>query len=134
MVHMKSSSSVVNKTGKEGKQMKRRDLLRSLGSLAIGFGAVSMGSLALARIGRPATPASVAGVRRRTRRRTRRRVFVGMSLTTLPYGCGGTVMHNGIPSYYCGGIWYQPQQQGNTVVYVVDSVDPGAETNVEFYE
>ncbi len=115
--------------------MKRRDLIRSLGSLAFGTGMVSVSSLALARLGRPATPASVAGVRRRTRRRTRRRVAVGMSMYSLPYGCGGaTVLYHGIPHYYCGGIYYQPQQQGNTVVYVVSSVDPGADTYVEFEE
>ena len=115
--------------------MKRRDLLRSLGNLAIGTGIASFSTLALARLGRPATPASVAGVHRRTRRRTRRRVAVGTSLYSLPYGCGGaTVMYAGVPSYYCGGIYYTPQQQGTNVVYVVSSIDPGAETNVEFEE
>lgn len=132
---MKSGSSAVSKTGKEEQQMKRRELLSSLGSLAVGAGMISISALAIARLGRPATPASVAGVRRRTRRRTRRRVAVGMSMTALPYGCGGaTRMYHGVPSYYCGGIWYQPQQQGTTVVYVVNSIDPGAETNVEFEE
>jgi hypothetical protein len=115
--------------------MKRRDVLRSLGSLAVGAAAVSVSSLTIARVGRPATPGSVAGVRRRTRRRTRRRVYVGMSMYSLPYGCGGrTVMYRGYPHYYCGGIYYQPQQQGNTTVYVINQVDPGANTNVEFDE
>ena len=115
--------------------MKRRDLIRSLGSLAVGASAVSVSTLALARIGRPATPASWAGMRRRTRRRTRRRVVVGMSLYSLPYGCGSaTVMYHGVPNYYCGGIYYQPQQQGNTVVYVVSDIEPGVNTNVEFVE
>jgi len=115
--------------------MKRRDLLRSLSSLAVGVGVASISTLAIARVGRPATPASVAGVRRRTRRRTRRRVAVGMSMYSLPYGCGGaTVLYRGIPHYYCGGIYYQPQQQGTTVVYVVNNVEPGANTNVEFEE
>lgn len=115
--------------------MKRRHLLRSLAGLTIGAGALTLSTLALARVGRPATPASVAGVRRRTRRRTRRRVAVGMSMYSLPYGCGGaTVMYGGVPSYYCGGIYYTPQQQGTTVVYVVASVDPGANTDVEFEE
>ena len=112
--------------------MKRRDFLRSLGVVAIGSGLVTISSLATARIGRPATPGSVAGVRRRTRRRTRRRVAVGMSLTALPYGCGGTVMRGGVAYYHCGGIWYQPQYHGSTVVYVVDSVDSGSDTMVEF--
>jgi hypothetical protein len=58
-----------------------------------------------------------------------------MSLAYLPYGCGGaTVMYNGVPSYYCGGVYYTPQQQGTTVVYVVDSIDEGANTDVEFEE
>jgi hypothetical protein len=115
--------------------MKRRDLIRSLGSLAIGVGTVSISTLALARVGRPATPGSVAGVRRGTRRRTRRRVAVGMSMYSLPYGCGGaTVMYGGYPHYYCGGIYYQPQQQGSTTVYVVNNIEPGANTDVEFEE
>ena len=115
--------------------MKRRELLRSLGSLAIGVGAATVSTVALARVGRPATPASVAGVHRRTRRRTRRRVAVGMSMAYLPYGCGGaTVMYGGYPHYYCGGIYYQPQQQGTTVVYVVNEIEPGANTSVEFEE
>ena len=117
---------------KNDKQMKRRDLLRSLGSLAVGAGVVSISTLAVARVGRPATPASVAGVRRRTRRRTRRRVAVGITLTSLPYGCATSVMYGGVQSYYCGGVYYTPQQQGTTVVYVVDSIDAGADTNVEF--
>ena len=37
-----------------------------------------------ARVGRPATPVSVAGVRRRTRRRTRRRVAVGTAAVVAP--------------------------------------------------
>ena len=52
----------------------------------------------------------------------------------IPGHGGATMMHNGVPSYYCGGIYYTPQQQGTTVVYVVDSIDPGADTNVEFEE
>ena len=114
--------------------MNRRELLRSLAVLTVGTSALSVGPLALARIGRPATPGSVAGVRRRTRRRTRRRVVVGMSLVSLPYGCASTVMRAGVNYYYCGGIYYQPVYQGTTVVYVVNSVDAGANTSVEFEE
>ena len=29
---------------------------------------------------------------------------------------------------------YRPQYQGTNVVYVVDSMDQGADPNVEFYE
>ncbi|NOQ81281.1 MAG: hypothetical protein GQ548_01985 [Methylophaga sp.] len=35
-------------------------------------------------VGRPGTPGSVAGVRRRTRRRTRRRVAVGTAAVVAP--------------------------------------------------
>ena len=64
--------------------MKRRDLIRSLLSVTAGVAAIPLCNLVQARIGRPATPASVAGVRRRTRRRTRRRVVAGMTLMSLP--------------------------------------------------
>jgi hypothetical protein len=114
--------------------MNRRELIRSLATLAVGVGTVSLSTLVLARVGRPATPGSVAGVRRRTRRRTRRRVAVGMTMTSLPYGCTATQVRGGVTYNYCGGIWYRPAYQGTTVVYVVDSIDSGADTNVEFYE
>ena len=114
--------------------MKRRQMIRLLAGLAVGVVAIPLSNQADARIGRPATPGSVAGVRRRTRRRTRRRVVVGMSLYSLPYGCGTTRMMGGVNYYYCGGIYYQPQYQGTTVVYVVHEVEPGADTNVEFEE
>jgi hypothetical protein len=114
--------------------MKRRQMIRLLATLAVGVVAFPLSNQAIARIGRPATPGSVAGVRRRTRRRTRRRVVVGMSLVALPYGCATTRMMGGVSYYYCGGIYYQPQYQGTTVVYVVHEVEPGAETSVEFEE
>ena len=114
--------------------MKRRELLRSLAGLTIGAGALTLSTLAAARLGRPLTPVSVAGVHRRTRRRVRRRVVVGASLYSLPYGCANTVMRGGINYHYCGGIYYKPVYQGTQVVYVVDSIDPGADTNVEFEE
>ena len=116
--------------------MKRRQMMRLLATLAVGVVAIPLSNLAEARrvVGRPATPGSIAGVRRRTRRRTRRRVFVGMSLYALPYGCHTTRMMGGVNYYYCGGIWYQPQYQGTTVIYVVQQVEPGADTNVEFEE
>lgn len=109
-----------------------------MATLAVGVVAIPLAGLVEARVGRPATPGSVAGVRRRTRRRTRRRVrrrvYVGMSLTYLPYGCSVTRVRYGVTYYYCGGIWYKPHYQGTTVVYVVDQVDAGADTNVEFEE
>ena len=114
--------------------MKRRDLLRSLATVAVGAAAIPLSNLVEARVGRPATPGSVAGVRRRTRRRTRRRVYRHMTLYSLPYGCATTRVRAGITYYYCGGIWYQPTYQGSTVVYVVTDIESGADTNVEFYE
>ena len=67
--------------------MKRRNFMRSVATLAVGVVAIPLASLVEARVGRPATPGSVAGVRRRTRRRTRRRVYRNMTLYSLPYGC-----------------------------------------------
>lgn len=114
--------------------MKRREIIRSLATLAVGVVAIPLSNLAEARVGRPATPGSVAGVRRRTRRRTRRRVAVGMSMYSLPYGCRTTLIRGGVKYYYCGGIYYRPSYQGTTVVYVVQEIEPGADTNVEFEE
>ena len=112
--------------------MKRRKFLRSLTTLTVGIVALPITQLTEARVGRPATPASVAGVRRRTRRRTRRRVYRNMTLYSLPYGCNTMRMRAGVNYHYCGGIWYRPVYQGATVVYVVEDIDPGADTNVEF--
>lgn len=114
--------------------MKRRDLIRSLATVAVGAAAIPLSNLVEARVGRPATPGSVAGVRRRTRRRTRRRVYRHMTLYSLPYGCATTRVRAGVTYYYCSGIWYQPTYQGTTVVYVVTDIESGANTNVEFYE
>ena len=114
--------------------MERRKFMRSLAALAVGIAATPLSGLVEARVGRPATPGSVAGVRRRTRRRTRRRVYVGMSMYSLPYGCNTRRVLSGVNYYYCGGIYYQPQYHGTNVVYVVTDIDPGADTNVEFEE
>jgi len=118
--------------------MKRRHVIRALIGIAVSAATVSLSAEALARVGHPLSPGSVGGVRRRTRRRTRRRVrrrmYVGMSMSTLPYGCAAPMMRGGINYYYCGGIYYRPVYQGTTVVYVVDSIDAGADTNVEFEE
>ncbi len=114
--------------------MKRREFLRSLTQTAAVVGALSISATALARIGRPLTPVSIAGVRRRTRRRTRRRIAVGMSMSMLPYGCVTTRVRAGLTYHYCSGIWYRPVYQGTTVVYIVDTIDAGADTNVEFEE
>ena len=114
--------------------MNRRSLLRSMATLAVVAAVVPISKLSEARVGRPATPGSVAGVRRRTRRRTRRRVYRHQTLHMLPYGCNTTRVRGGINYYYCGGIWYRPTYQGTTVVYIVEDIDSGANTNVEFEE
>jgi hypothetical protein len=109
-------------------------------TLAGGAAAVSFTGLALARRGRrhPASPRSVGGVRRRTRRRTRRRirrrVYLNQRLYTLPYGCTVMRYRGSIQYYYCSGIWYRPAYQGETVIYIVEEIEPGAETNLEFEE
>ena len=64
-----------------------------------------------ARVGRPGSPTSVAGVSRRTtRRRARRRV------TVLPAGCT-TVVTRGVTYHYCGTVYYRPYYEGNALVY-----------------
>jgi hypothetical protein len=114
--------------------MKRRNLLRSMVTLAVAAAVLPVSELTEARRGRPATPNSVGGVRRRTRRRTRRRVYRHQRLYSLPYGCNTTRVRAGVNYYYCGGIWYRPTYQGTTVVYIVEDIDSGADTNVEFEE
>ena len=58
-----------------------------------------------ARVGRPATPLSVAGVARRTTRRTIRRTTAYVA--TLPRGCT-TVIIEGMALHQCGRTYYQP--------------------------
>ena len=115
--------------------MERREFVLSLGALLASVAAavsLPIGS-ADARVGRPATPGSVAGVRRRTRRRTRRRVVVGMSVMSLPSTGCSVVARGGVNYHYCGGVWYKPTYQGTEVVYVVDELDPGTEAYSEDY-
>ncbi len=69
-----------------------------------------------ARVGRPATPTSVAGVARRTTRRTIRRTSVYAA--TLPKGCT-TVIIEGTSLHQCGGTYYQ----AHSGQYVVVNVD-----------
>jgi hypothetical protein len=73
-----------------------------------------------ARIGRPGTPRSVAGVGRRTTRRTIRRhhVVVGTRVTVLPAGCTAIIKYD-VTYYFCGDVYYQPYYEGNDVVYIV---------------
>ena len=116
--------------------MQRRQLVKAL--LAAMIGGIGVSSTASARPGRPASPNSVAGVRRRrrrrVRRRTRRRIYRGLRLTSLPYGCSVTRLRSGVTYYYCGNIWYRPAYQGTTVIYIVDDIESGANLNVEFDE
>jgi len=68
---------------------------------------------AAARIGRPATPGSVAGVARRTTRRViRRGAYIGAIPAGCPYG-----NYYGYSLYYCGGTYYQRSGSGYVVVY-----------------
>ena len=69
-----------------------------------------------ARIGRPATPGSVAGVGRRTTRRRIRRTTIYVA--TLPRSCR-TVVIEGTSLHQCGGTYYQPYN-GQYVVVQVD--------------
>ncbi len=112
--------------------MQRRQLLAKLLGLAAAGAMIAVPTAALAKPGRPASPNSVAGGRRRRRRRHRRRVHRGMRLTALPYGCTVTRRRYGRTYYYCGGIWYRPTYSGTTVVYIVEEIDSGASTDVEF--
>ncbi len=73
-------------------------------------GLLLKGSEAHAKVGRPATPGSVAGVSRRTSRRTTRRVNYRQSVA----GCSP---YNNY--YNCGGVYYAPTIQNGVTVYVV---------------
>jgi len=70
-----------------------------------------------ARIGRPLTPGSVAGVHRRTRRRTRRRWAVGTRMYTLPVGYTTAVVA-GTTYYLHEGQYFKPSYAADDVVYV----------------
>jgi len=68
-----------------------------------------------ARLGRPLTPGSVAGVARRTTRRTIRRTAVYVA--ALPSGCK-TVIIEGVTLHQCGGTYYQAHDNQYVVVNV----------------
>ena len=68
-----------------------------------------------ARIGRPMTPGSVAGVSRRTTRRAIRRTTIYVA--SLPRGCT-TVVIEGTSLHQCGGTYYQPYNNQYVVVNV----------------
>ncbi len=77
---------------------------------------VQLISEAEARIGRPMSPTSVAGVSRRTARRTFRRTTI--YINTLPRGCT-TVIVDGSSLHHCGGTYYE-RRSGRYVVVIVD--------------
>lgn len=79
----------------------------------ISFGFFKLNSPAEARVGRPATPISGAGVARRTTRRIIRR---GAYIAVIPAGCHYGV-YNGYNLYYCGGVYYQRSGGGYVIVY-----------------
>ncbi len=70
---------------------------------------------AQARVGRPMTPVSVAGVARRSTLRAVRRSTINVA--TLPRGCS-QVNIDGTVLQQCGGTYYQPHQGQYVVVYV----------------
>ena len=76
----------------------------------------SVVSEAEARIGRPATPRSVAGVARRTTRRVVRRT--ARYVAVLPGGCARATLY-GAAVWNCAGVYYQPYG-GQYVIVVVD--------------
>lgn len=66
-------------------------------------------------VGRPVTPASGAGVARRTTRRVIRRSTI--YIASLPPSCT-TVVIEGVTLQHCGGTYYQPHGTQYVVVYV----------------
>jgi hypothetical protein len=68
-----------------------------------------------ARIGRPLTPLSYAGVARRTTRRVIRRSTI--YIQTLPTTCV-TQNYDGATVYYCGSTYYQRYGSQYVVVYL----------------
>ena len=109
-----------------------RVLMWSLfGLFLAGVGVLTPASLvvtdAQARVGRPATPTSAAGVARRTTRRTVRRhhyvhhhrhIAVGSYVQVLPAHCT-TVVTRGTRYHVCDNVYYRPYYEGNEVVYIV---------------
>lgn len=78
---------------------------------------LGMISEAQARVGRPLTPVSVAGVARRTTRRVVRRSTYYYA--TLPAGCP-LIYVDSSPYWYCGGSYYQKSGTQYVIVYIDD--------------
>jgi hypothetical protein len=68
-----------------------------------------------ARVGRPLTPVSVAGVARRTARRTI--IVTSVYVVTLPPACT-TIVIEGTTLQQCGGTYYQSSGSQYVVVNV----------------
>ena len=84
-----------------------------LSNLPRGVESLDIISKVEARVGRPLTPLSYAGVARRTTRRAIRR---GAYIAAIPGGCVyGT--YYGYSLYSCGGQYYQRSGGGYVVVY-----------------
>lgn len=92
-------------------------LALALGGLPAGrtFKGMSLVTAAEARVGRPLTPVSVAGVARRTTRRVIRRSTIYVA--SLPHSCSVVVIE-GNKLHHCGGTYYQPSGTQYVVVYV----------------
>jgi hypothetical protein len=101
------------------------------GFFLAGLGIPTPGSIlvndAEARVGRPATPTSVAGVARRTTRRTVHRhnyvhhhagIAVGSYVAVLPSNCT-KVITRGASYHVCDNVYYRPYYEGSEVVYRV---------------
>src|SRR5262245_47200325 len=80
-----------------------------------GFLTKTFVSEASARVGRPLTPASAAGVARRTTNRVVRRSTIYVN--TLPAACAKVVI-NGVTTWKCSGTYYQLYGTRYVVVYV----------------
>ena len=79
------------------------------------FTGASLAPSAEARIGRPLTPGSSAGVARRTTRRVVRRSTIYVA--ALPRGCA-KVHINGVSYWHCGATYYQHYSGRYVVVYI----------------
>jgi hypothetical protein len=82
---------------------------------AFGFSEYTFIPQAEARVGRPLTPLSYAGVARRTTRRVIRRSTIYVN--TLPASCIRVNVNN-VAVWRCGGTYYQPYGGRYVVVHV----------------
>ena len=90
-------------------------ILADIPALVVPVG--SFTAIAQAKIGRPGTPASVAGAARRTTRRVVRRSTIYVN--ALPKGCVRTNV-SGVVVWRCGSRYYQPYGGTRYVVVYID--------------